>query len=459
MIPNTIQRLITVCALTIIIAQLVHAQSFPWQAQAQLAADPGGPISFTKIDAPDTLHAMALGFGGSNIVVCRTTDGGNTWDQPLQRWFLETAMHDLSHPTPQVAVIVGDTMYRDTGNTIIYTHNNGNTWQQGWCDSCRLPDGSRYHLWHVSMCDSSNGILSAFLSCLARTTDGGTTWHRIPDPTNGQELFYGLQCLTPSTYILTASAYLSGIVHTYQTTDNGKTWNTNLVARWAGTPTFIDPLNGWAVGTKTIDSEHFANIIVRTTDGGSTWDTLVSALPTNIHEQGITHVAMADSKHGIANGDGGGWYYTTDGTTWHAGKNVDSVFKYQIFSITSTTYPHPDKAWAVDVLGHILVYRPRTATIPIIPGVTVPTSIEAYPNPITSGAPVTLLVNLPHTDHARLSLLDVRGSTVATIDQPITGPGTFRVTWLTPASLPAGSYFLRLVNGSTITTLPISVMH
>jgi photosystem II stability/assembly factor-like uncharacterized protein len=461
MTANSIQKLTALLLFSIIATQFAHAQAFPWSVQAQLAADPGGTISFRKIDAPDTVHAMALGFGGGNQVVCRTTDGGTTWDQPWQHWAREFAMHDLSHPTPDVAVIVGDTLFIDTGSTIFYTHDGGDTWQQGWCDSCNLPDGARFHLWRVSMCDSINGIMSAYLSCLARTTDGGATWHRITDPTNGQEVFYGLQCLSPSTYIMTTSVYLSGISTIYQTTDSGRTWTHNRVARGTGTPDFIDLLHGWSVGNWTTDSTGY-NMVARTTDGGTTWDTLFNAqVPSSHFDNGVYFLSMADATHGIASGYAGTWLYTTDGTTWQYGANLDSVF--HVFNITSVIYPHPDKAWATDVLGRILVYQPRTAAVPTIGNVTAAASIAAFPNPITSGAPVSIAITLPHcisgTDRPRLSLIDARGSTVAMIEQPIISSATARFIWSLPAEITTGVYFLRLVDGSTVATIPLTVIH
>jgi photosystem II stability/assembly factor-like uncharacterized protein len=456
---SNIERLAAALLFSIIAAQFAHAQAFPWSVQAQLNATPGGTISFTKIDAPDTVHAMALGFGGGNNVVCRTIDGGVTWDQPLQHWVIEDKLRDISHPTPRVAVVVGDTMYRDTGLTIFYTHNSGDTWQQGWCDSCTM-NGGKFPLARVSLCDSLNGILTGHAFLLARTTDGGTTWRRIPSPATDDETFYGIQCLSPSSYILTTSVFPSGISSIYRTTDSGKTWTHNLVARGTGTPDFIDLLQGWSVGYWTTDSMLY-NIVARTTDGGITWDTVFNdPLPNPHFDGGIYTLSMADAMHGIASGYGGTWLYTTNGTTWHYGLNLDSTFR--VSSITSVTYPHPDKAWATDVLGRILVYQPRTAAVPVVPGMSVSATLEAFPNPATTGAPVSISITAPSTargsDRARLSLVDVRGVTVATIEQPITSPSTMRFVWSLPAEIPAGVYFLRLVNGSNVVTLPVTVM-
>jgi photosystem II stability/assembly factor-like uncharacterized protein len=457
-----IHKLAFVLLFAIMVGQLAQAQANPWSVQTQQILGANGNVSFTKIDAPkgDTLHVMAVGIAGAMNVVCRTTNSGATWDVPLQRYFQEPKMNDLSHPTSNVAVIVGDTMYRDTGSTIFYTHNGGDTWQQGWCDSCNLADGSRYHLWRVSMCDSMNGIMSAFLSCLTRTTDGGATWHRIADPTNGEELFYGLQCLSPSTYILSTSVFLSGISTVYRTTDSGKTWTHNLVARGTGPCDFIDPLHAWSTGYRNQDSTLYM-MVARTTDSGVTWDTLFNAPALSWRDNDLRSISMADAMHGITIGGGGTWLYTNNGTTWQEGPNLDSaIFAKHTINLASVTYPHPDKAWATGAEGYILVYHPRTAAAPIAPGITV-ASLAAFPNPANAGAPVSITLPriTPGTDHVELSLVDLRGAVVATIKHSTTGAVPVRFTWPVPAEIPAGVYYLRLVNGTTVATFPLTVIH
>jgi photosystem II stability/assembly factor-like uncharacterized protein len=455
MTVNTLQRLLTVLLFSIIVAQIAHAQAFPWSVQTQQIIPNRGAPSFGKIDAPngDTMNVMALGIGsipGAMDVVCRTTNSGVTWDAPFQRYSKESQMNDLSHPTPKVAVIVGDTMYRDTGITIFYTHDGGDTWLQGWCDSCTL--GSlRFPLWRVSMCDSMNGLLTGPAYLIARTTDGGATWRRIPDPTNGEGQFFGLQCLSPSTYILNTGS-------TYRTTDSGRTWTHDILARGTHRFDFIDSLNGWASGHQGDSVLHLR--VTRTTDGGRTWDTLFNAPALSWRDDGLQSIAMADATHGITIGSGGTWLYTTNGTTWSEGPNLDSVvFNKRTINLASVTYPHPDKAWAAGPDGYILVYQPRTAAAPIVPGVTAAT-LTAFPNPAIAGAPVS--ITLPHitpgTDRAKLSLVDVRGATVATIEQPITNSATMRFAWPFPAEIPAGVYFLRLIDGAAVTTARIVVL-
>lgn len=456
MTSNIYQRLVIVLLLTIvtllviIATQTAHAQTFPWSVQTQQVLGVHGAVSFNKIDAPkgDTMHVMAVGFAGAMNAVCRTTDGGETWDAPLQRYFLEPQMRDLSHPTPNVAVIVGDTMFRDTGSTIFYTRDGGDTWQQGWCDSCKLPNGSRYHLWHVSMCDSLNGLLTAYLSLIARTTDGGATWKRIPDPTNGQGQFFGLQCLSPSTYILNTGSV-------YRTSDSGKTWTHDLLARGTSFTDFINPLEGWSVGHRDGDSAVY-NMVTRTTDGGASWDTVYNAPGIARKDYGVIYVSMADASHGIAVGSGGNWLHTTNGTTWQQGPNLDSIF--QVFNLSSVTYPHPNKAWATGVFGHILVYQPRTAAAPIESASSTATAmLDAFPNPITNGV-LSISITLPLSDRAKLSLVDSRGSTVAIIEKPIISAGMHRFAWPLPSEVPNGIYFLRLVTGSTVATVPVTII-
>lgn len=86
--------------------------------------------------------------------------------------------------------------------------------------------------------------------------------------------------------------------------DDGRTWqqapvpaSANLTAVW-----FADAKNGWAVG--------HVETILRTTDGGDSWD-LVHFDPGN--PQPLLDVCFTDASHGVAVGAYGVIYVTSDG--------------------------------------------------------------------------------------------------------------------------------------------------
>jgi photosystem II stability/assembly factor-like uncharacterized protein len=459
-------RSLTVFALFWLLASTASAQEFPWSIQTQVIRDDslGGGIYLSGIVAPDTLHAMAFGHTGL-ATVARTTDGGNTWPITLRLGFrIDGSLNDLAHPTPNVAVVVGDTLVQhgDTGVTIFYTHNGGESWQQAWCDSYLFTDGTRLSIFRIAMCDSMNGILTSYGHLLARTTDGGATWRRMKDPTNGQESFYQLHPFTPSTYFLITYDF-KGAGRMYRTTDSGTSWTRDeqpLPDR-LGPISFTNQMDGWACGSFE-DSVKLVNMIFRTRDGGRTWDTLFKASPFG-RAGGLLTIAMADSTHGIATGGNGLWLYTTDGDHWNTGANIDSMtrirYGYGIDKVLFLAYPHPNKGWGGSTNSAVFVYRPQIAAVPG-PDRTSSheaTSVRVAPNIARTNTPITITMHLrERTSAARLVICDVLGRNVYVTAYGTLEAGDYNVTHT--AALPTGRYFVRLVTeqGTTTTSLLVS---
>jgi photosystem II stability/assembly factor-like uncharacterized protein len=465
---SIIHLLFTFSLIVFLGGQALLAQEFPWYVQTTLGVDPGGTIAFRKIAAPDTLHAMALGFGGSNNAVARTTNGGASWDIPLARWDKEDKLRDLSHPTPRVAVVVGDTMRRvsDTGSTIFYTHDGGDTWQQAWCDSCIrvLPSGIiRYPSQFVSLSDSSNGILAGGRLLVARTTDGGVTWRRATAPNTALgEFFSEAQCISSRTWLLSIGRIGPNTLRLVRTDNAGQTWDSLVLPPYTQVWAFIDSLRGWSAASWNVDSVNgpMKYMVFRTLDGGRTWDTLynrfVESRRPGITDADVSTISMADATHGIIICSQGPWLYTRDGTTWHEGPNIDSVLK--IFTLSCLTYPHPGKAWAGSN-GYIVVYNPQVANAPELRNDPASTALAAYPNPVSNTMPMTISITFDRSARTSLSLVDMRGTTIEKFAVSNVEAGTHQLTWQPGTEIPAGIYFLRLVHGSDVYSLPVTILH
>ena len=466
---KNITRIIALFALAYLtLGGTARAQSFPWSVQTRSVTDDslGGAIAFQGLTAADTLHAMAWGITG-RATVARTTDGGVTWPITLRLGFrlLYGQLYALAHPTPSVAVVVGDTLIApaDTGTTIFYTHDGGESWRQAWCDSCKLPDGSRFTILRLSMCDSLHGLITGGRYLIARTTDGGATWRRIPDPTNGQlALFASLFCLSPSYYIFTTQGVRTRYATLYRSNDSGKTWDTISISPYIHHITFIDSLNGWGTGSKNDSTDvGVTNTIYRTRDGGRTWAVQFNK-DISIRTGSLERLAMADTLHGIATGEGGVWLYTTDGEHWNVGANIDSTIRilygttYGFTSTPGLAYPHPAKAWVATENSIILAYRPATAAVPNEHGIASRTTLTAVPNVGTVAGPVTFVLNLNEATAARLAISDVLGREVYNEPLGELEPGEHRAT--RTLHLPAGRYFVRLFTGHGTTTGSLMIM-
>jgi photosystem II stability/assembly factor-like uncharacterized protein len=93
-------------------------------------------------------------------------------------------------------------------------------------------------------------------SFVYRTEDGGASWSAANAPYGG----LGMQ-----------DGHLTWVFgrEIHRTPDEGQTWSLVKAVNWDGQFDFVDRTNGWAVAR---DGEEIA--LVRTKDGGSTWELL-----------------------------------------------------------------------------------------------------------------------------------------------------------------------------------------
>jgi photosystem II stability/assembly factor-like uncharacterized protein len=95
---------------------------------------------------------------------------------------------------------------------------------------------------------------------LYSTDDWGENWHILPYP--GERLLF----LSPDLGMAVGPEL-------HQTRDGGNTWTFVNALEWEGQLTFIDDQNGWAI--VQIDD---ASLLLRTADGGRSWDRLEPAI-------------------------------------------------------------------------------------------------------------------------------------------------------------------------------------
>lgn len=126
---------------------------------------------------------------------------------------------------------------------------------------------------------SAAGPMQAWASgsggAVLRTVDGGAAWRRVPPPADAAQLdFRDLQAFGPDALILMAAGpgAASGL---WQTSDAGRSWRKRLDCPWP--EGFFDGLAFWddRRGLLIGDPVAGALMILRTTDGGSTWTHLL----------------------------------------------------------------------------------------------------------------------------------------------------------------------------------------
>ncbi len=193
--------------------------------------------------------------------------------------------------------------------TLLHTSDGGNIWYEQ-----DYPAAS--NLYSVFFVDNYVGWASGSNGVILHTEDGGNIWVEQDHAfTYGGYIFSGLYFLDayngwavggkPTTYSSPSKRVI------LKTTDGGDTWETNLYVSYTSRLSavyFTDINNGWAVG----EYDQYSGHILHTSDGGDTWEVQDSGVTTH-----LTDVHFTDSNNGWIIGIFGLLLHTTNGgDTW-----------------------------------------------------------------------------------------------------------------------------------------------
>jgi photosystem II stability/assembly factor-like uncharacterized protein len=232
---------------------------------------------------------------GLNSALVKTTDAGNTWTQleivPDYYFFAIDFIDENRGFIGGYGTALGSRIFKTT--------DGGLTWSQS--DSLPL-----YHVQTIKFVDELNGFAAGWIgidSSMYRTTDGGESWSRKDIQVQSQwDNIKSIQ------FISSTVGFAVGTRCILKTTDAGGNWN----YIYSGT----DPFNsicfpesenvGYVVGD--------FNIIKKTTDGGTTWQTLNTNVSWTFF---YNDVSFIDDSTGYIAGSHGILQKTTDGgSSW-----------------------------------------------------------------------------------------------------------------------------------------------
>jgi photosystem II stability/assembly factor-like uncharacterized protein len=263
----------------------------------------------------------------------KTTDGGQTWSK------LKGSLNNIE--LQKVFFIDDNTGYGigsdGTGNysTILKTSDGG----ASWIDLLELYDenltkeGSYISLYFT---DLNTGYVAGTNGIIIKTNDAGKSWELSKIDTN-----------SPLVSILFTNVNEGYIIQAYKgsilkTVDAGKSWNLIKIEvdkkaedyrYFMHSIDFTDLDTGYIVGEKqktgTIDDGH-SRLILKTTDGGVTWSSLLKSEENNSKIERLSSVCFVNSNIGFIISSGGKIMKTIDrGYTWNKniiGENLSSVF-------------------------------------------------------------------------------------------------------------------------------------
>ncbi len=228
---------------------------------------------------------------------------------------------------------------------------------------------------------------------------------------------------------------------------------TNLPNRWI-TRVITDPNNEniCYVGYSGTGTGH----VFKTVDGGATW-TDISLKAGGFPDVPVNSIAIPKNMPNVlfVATDLGVLVTTDGGTSWaRFGTGLPNVVVYDL-AINSANQliaaTHGRGMWITDAVVGV------NSTEVAIDGDFV--LEQNYPNPVIMSTHSSTAVNyaVSRPMHVTLSVFDMNGRMVQTIDRDHSQPGRYSAV-ISPADLPAGVYFYSMTNGTTTQTRKFAIV-
>ena len=379
---------------------------------------------------------------------------------------------------------------------IVKTTDGGNNWFV-------LLENDSVYCRSVEFVDTLTGYVGGFCrpsstlagnNVLRKTTDGGLTWTDLT-PLIHQKAKRGIcgLAIADKTTIYGCGNWYQDSGYIIKSTDAGSTWSFIDMRSYASSVIdmyFLNKDTGFAVGKGPRPQE--APIILYTTDGGASWDyKFYSTIPHgycwkiqrldnktffgSIEDMGnvpakivksvdggmtwtmlqvsavpyyLEGVGFIDEKKGWAGGDQSYSYETENGgVSWK--KLAVCPYMNRVFRVNDTlVFATGDKIWKFS----------DTLKIPPVPVQPQPEylSMKCQPNPADNY--VTIDIKLSVSTHVLLTVFDVTGKRLKTLDNSERPKGDLKYD-LSTDYLPVGNYFIMLKTHEDKKVCKILVRH
>lgn len=384
--------------------QLLGSSAFAQWQQDSIPGRIGNlhSLFFTSNNVGFVIECDLVQSSWSSNSLSQTVDGGNSWQYTTWSELCPSSVFFVNNTTGYFAAngsAIG-------ASGVKRTVNGGTTWSMA---DTTVGISSSFEATTLYFIDEATGFASTS-GAINKTINGGKSWMSVP---------YAPASVISSiafTSAQTGYAVGSDAPIILKTTDGGTTWDTITQLYDLLSVHFPSPDRGYAVGLH--------GTIVYTHDAGSTWNTPTS---TDDNQQTLRSVFCLNANTCFAVGDSGTILKTTDG-----GVNWTKQFSGTTRKITSVVCLDNNTCFAVGDSGLVLKNLHGEETgVPALAEET--NDVSLFPHPVTSTVTISLATPL---NGAALTIYNFCGREVRQMNN-LTGN---RIT-LDNIDEPAGLYF------------------
>ncbi len=375
-----------------------------------------------------------------------TTNGGALWTVVNPRGSDTVGVGNnpavsLSFITATTGWVIGTLGGFDNpkGAVVYKTTNSGAAWSRQVLSQWNYGFG-------IQFVDANNGwagvvsgnFPTSFSASLIRTTNGGNTWSTVSTWNRKLGFFHFIDSnngWAVADSVGTSSGEFIPPSEILRTTNGGATWETQRRDNTPGSYEaiqFVDANNGWVVGS--------SGKILRTTNGGTSW-TLVTNTGISSNSACYAVFFLNANTGWIGNSSTNQKVlHTRDGGASWITQSVP--VQYSIFSIH---FADANNGWLTSDYGGIA--RTTTAGVTRVeeeyhPGIPVRFELKQnYPNPFNPASKIPF--GLPARSVVSLKIFNTLGQEIETLLDGEREAGTYNIDWQAK-DLPAGVYFSRL---------------
>lgn len=361
--------------------------------------------------------------------ILKTVDGGNSWvlQKHVGNFFDIYSIHVLD--TLHCWAIDG------TGN-LIFTSNGGADW-----DTSFISGEKGDYFTSLFFFNSQNGI--AFSSYRWLTTDGGQSWLKGDDSTSvfppPTDVFFSSGKL--GWMVSEMSSFSTDAGYIAHTTDGGKTWHyQDSIALKMLAVDFIDSLHGFAVGTNWNNSTGF---IYSTTNSGKSW-----GYRQFISSKAFWDIGFIDDKNGWITNETKLLKTTDGGETWQIQLEglPTELRKLIILKKDKIAYAFGDQHFQLPFVLLSADLSDLTQVDHSEENITKEFYLEQnFPNPFNPYTEISY--SLPMNSLVKLVIYDVLGREVAELVNEVKVHGQYTVQW-NANKFTSGVYFYQLKVGA-----------